>query len=206
MVRRPAQARGACGPRSPSSFILPAVLGVLFTVAVFCTKVGYTFAQVVSTSQAEGCVTTDTINMDVSSTVGASRLSLLLLECPGAEFVVDWQTAVIVNHPFRVANGTVLVVKGSSTVNVIDGNKEVQLFEVDGSGSRLSLENIELKQGQAAEGGAIWASDGVVRLVDCAVTQNKATGAGGVRWRYFFLNRPGMVGGTAVKHTTVKCY
>lgn len=175
MVRRPAQTGGARGPRS----LLSCMLNFVLAVMVFDTKVGHTFAQD-TTPQAAGCLATGTNNVGVSSITEASMLSLQLLECAGAEFVVDWQAVVAIDRPFQVSNGTSLILKGSSAANVIDGANEVQLFVVNGTGSSLSLENVELKQGQAFEGGAIRASHATVTLVDCAFVDNGASSRGGV--------------------------
>ena len=61
----------------------------------------------------------------------------------------------------------------------IDGTKTVRVFEVDGPGGNLSLQNVTITGGSADNGGGIENVGGTVTLNHTQVTGNTATQAGG---------------------------
>ena len=62
----------------------------------------------------------------------------------------------------------------------ISGSGAVRIFEVDGPGGNLSLQNVTLTGGSAADfGGAIFNAGGKVTLNHDVVTGNSAVTAGG---------------------------
>ena len=61
----------------------------------------------------------------------------------------------------------------------IDGTGAVRVFEVDGPGGNLSLNNVTITGGSADNGGGIENVGGTVTLNFSTVTRNTATDAGG---------------------------
>ena len=61
----------------------------------------------------------------------------------------------------------------------IDGTGAVRVFEVDGPGGNLSLNNVTITGGSADNGGGIANLGGTVTLNFSTVTRNTATDAGG---------------------------
>ena len=61
----------------------------------------------------------------------------------------------------------------------IDGTGAVRVFEVDGPGGNLSLDNVTITGGSADNGGGIENAGGTVTLNFSTVTRNTATDAGG---------------------------
>jgi hypothetical protein len=72
---------------------------------------------------------------------------------------------------------TRIVVNGNGAT--IDGTGAVRVFEVDGPGGNLSLNNVRITRGSADIGGGIKNVAGRVTLNFSTVTRNKATQAGG---------------------------
>ncbi|CAN0487605.1 unnamed protein product, partial [Laminaria digitata] len=59
-----------------------------------------------------GCDDFSTKSVVVASSQDALQLSQNLTRCPGAEFEVEWQGAVVITEPLGLANGTSLKVTG----------------------------------------------------------------------------------------------
>ena len=92
-------------------------------------------------------------------------------------------TYVLPTTPNNGENGLPVV---TSSINVygnnatITGSNAVRIFEVDGPGGNLSLQNVTLTGGTASDfGGAIFNSSGTVTLNQSVVTGNSAGKAGG---------------------------
>ena len=72
---------------------------------------------------------------------------------------------------------TRIMVNGNGAT--IDGTGAVRVFEVDGPGGNLSLNNVTITGGSADNGGGIENAGGTVTLTFSTVTRNTATDAGG---------------------------
>lgn len=125
------------------------------------------------------CTQGVTASSSVSTTNEAAKLSRDLLLCHGGEFIVHWEGSVAIDQPLRVTEGTSLHITGSSDGAMIHGVGEVQIFEVNGTGSSLHLEKVALNGGLAELGGAISARGASITLRECELHDNEATVAGG---------------------------
>lgn len=90
----------------------------------------------------------------VANTGDASKLSDAL-NCTGGEFSVEWHGHVYVNKTIAVGTDTSLTVTGGENSGaVVDGGGTTQLFNV--SGGELHLSNLQLSNGFAGDGGAVF--------------------------------------------------
>lgn len=124
--------------------------------------------------------TTPTVHT-ISTTQAATKLGQDILLCPGGSFAAEWQGSVSIAQPLELANGTSLVITGSSTATV-DGQGEVPLFVVNGS--TLLVDGVMLSAGYGTTGGVVSAREGAtVTFLDCIVNGNKASSKGGMARR-----------------------
>lgn len=123
------------------------------------------------------CESSNTVQT-ISTTQAATKLGQDILLCPGGSFTAEWQGSVSIAQPLELANGTSLVITGSSTAT-IDGQGEVPLFVVNGS--TLLVEGVVLSEGNGVTGGVVAAREGAkVTFLDCIIHGNYASSKGGM--------------------------
>lgn len=172
-------------PRRPSLVVLLLLLLLLtlFSCGATAQQNGSDYT---TTATAMDCAAlSKTYYFSIESSDDATQLRLDLLRCPGARFEVEWQGTIGLSQTLKLANGTSLRITAgargnSSAAATIDGGGSMRLFEVNESA--LHLEGIALTGGSGVEGGAVAARFGsLVEFVDCDVSKNKASSAGGAR-------------------------
>jgi hypothetical protein len=101
----------------------------------------------------------------------------------GGTISLAWGCTYALTTPDNGENGLPVVTTPISVYGngaTITGSGAVRIFEVDGPGGNLSLQNVTLTGGAASDfGGAIFNSSGTVTLNQSVVTGNSAVTAGG---------------------------
>lgn len=121
----------------------------------------------------------ESIELDVSTSDEVAQLSSFLLQCRGKRISVSWRGELRINQTLEVLSGTFLSINGSVHDSIVDGGDQVRLFNVEGNGSTLHLERLALKSGRSEKGGAVTAHHASLELQDCKFYGNNATSAGG---------------------------
>ena len=131
---------------------------------------------------AQTCVGTQTTPIQVDSTTTLGTLRAAVNCSDGGTVEVTWSGAVTLDSPISIADGTVLSVTGEDDLaevladtSVINGTR---LFEVS-PGAGLTLSQLKVSGGTAAEGGAIFSSSGFVTLDSCVLEGNVANEGNG---------------------------
>lgn len=127
-------------------------------------------------SAAAPCVQLEPQNITVANTADAFNLAVVV-QCTNGTFNVEWIGDVVVNGTFHVSGGTSLYISGAvSGSSVIDGGNSIGLFYVNDAS--LYLAHVNLVNGNATYGGAIFARQSDVHVVNCSFAHNNA-GSGG---------------------------
>lgn len=151
---------------------------VLLLLLLIASRIPVLDAQATTSSCAASTATPATTVHIVSTTQEAAKLGQDILLCPGLSFKAEWQGHVSIAQPFELANGTSLVITGSSNAT-IDGQGDVSLFVVNGS--TLLVEGVVLSGGNGIVGGVVAAREGAkVTFLDCQVYGNNASSKGGM--------------------------
>lgn len=151
----------------------------LLTLLLVLTLLGYAHAAVCD-PQA--------VAMTVEDEAGALELAAAL-ECSQGIFDVTWVGAVELGVPLAVNLGNALAISGVGNASVLGNDVALGLIYVEGSTSALTLQNVEVRGGASADGGAVKANDGaVVQIVDCTFVENTFTGSGGEKVMMAYKN------------------
>lgn len=109
----------------------------------------------------------------VEDTAGAFALANAVSNCSGGNFDVDWRGHVFVNTTLWVVDGTSLTVRGAGDDDaVVDGGGHTRPFVV--VNASLHLDGLDVENGAAEFGGAIFAGGARVTLNGTRLSNNTA--------------------------------
>jgi hypothetical protein len=189
--------------------------------ALLLSCIGAALAQV---SVPAGCERAFAATFEVLNSDDAAELSAAAA-CPDRNITATWQAAIVLQSTIKVAEGTTLTMTaGRRAGAIIDGNKTVQLFDVQGTlklkgftlqngvaadggdggaivageASRVIVENCVYMQHTAANGGCIY-SEGAVGIANSVFKSNEAVGSGAA----VYLSGANILGSVLVVLNTV---
>lgn len=99
------------------------------------------------------------------------------VNCSGRALDVEWRGNVVVEKTIYIANGTFLNVTGAGSGAVMNGTGATQLFMV--ANASLYLSNVNVSDGWANNGGAVWASNANLTFNGTSFVSNNASSFGG---------------------------
>lgn len=115
---------------------------------------------------------------EVNDATGAAELATAV-NCTGGEFEVAWTGEVSLANTISVTGGTILNITGVLSLGaaIVNGNGDVQLFHV--VGGSLHITDLQLINGNAIDGGAVFVEGGVVTFTRTSFDSNSASHRGG---------------------------
>lgn len=119
----------------------------------------------------------------VDSLAGVSQLSNAVNCSDGGQLEAVWAGVVALDAPISIGAGTFLLVTGEDELAEVQGDLVgFRLFNVSPGGG-LSLSQLRLSRGVAANGGAVYSSMASLTLDNCSFGDNHAIGGdGGAVW------------------------
>lgn len=127
--------------------------------------------------QAAGYCTDKVLNVVVSAPADADGLAESLTCTGSARVTVEWHGRVKLNRTVNIGNGSSLIITGSKEA-IIDGDGAVPLLTAS-DGATLELRTLSLENGQADQGGALFANGSFITIDDCNFSGNNGTQGGG---------------------------
>lgn len=120
----------------------------------------------------------------VSNVEQAAQLAQDLLSCPGEEFLVEWNGAIVINQSLEIANRSSLTITGQGQQQ---GRATIEAGDITGPTfvvreSSLQLDGLTITGASGTDGGVVAALDGAsVSFFDCNISGNTVSSNGG-RW------------------------